>query len=138
MLVSIKCYIKNVITTIFDQSHLQLPNNTISSGDTKKNKRILSSKHRPKNHKLEGLSKTDRLTEQEKQQISKARKFINKNTNWDFTEKMQFTIEPQLISTEDFSLPQISQHYLVKKLEGEFIVCKDIENILTEYNLIGE
>jgi len=67
-----------VITTIFDQSHLQLPNNTISGGDTKKSKRILSSKHRPKNHKLEGLSKRDRLTEQEKQQIRKARKFINR------------------------------------------------------------
>ena len=55
-----------MITTIFDQSHLQLPNNTISGGDTKKSKRILSSKHRPKNHKLEGSNKSDKITEQEK------------------------------------------------------------------------
>lgn len=85
---------------------------------------------------LEGLINQDKLTEQEKAQISKARKFINGDTNWDFTEGMQFTIEPQLVSTEDLNLPQISQHYLVKKYQEEFIVCKDIENILIEYNLI--
>ncbi|MCI8760219.1 MAG: hypothetical protein HFJ34_03755 [Clostridia bacterium] len=77
------------------------------------------------------------LTQIEKQEISQARKFINEDSKWEFTEEMQFTIEPQLISTEDFNLPQISQHYLVKKEKDRFIVCTDIDKILEEYQLIN-
>ena len=36
------------------------------------------------------------IDENEKQKISKSRKFINESTDWKFTEKIQFTIEPQL------------------------------------------
>lgn len=88
--------------------------------------------------KLENLQAKESLTEIEKQKISKARKFINAYSNWEFEEGMQFTIEPQLISTMNEKLPQISQHYLVKKENGKFIICKDIDEILEKYKLINE
>ena len=65
--------------------------------------------------KLEIIQSNNCLTKEEKEEISKSRKFINEDSNWDFIEGMQFTIEPQLISTINAKLPQISQHYLVKK-----------------------
>ena len=87
--------------------------------------------------KLEYLQKKDSLTVEDKQNISKARMFINENSNWNFTEEMQFTIEPQLISTENLDLPQISQHYLIKRVKGRFIICKDIDKLLVQYKLIN-
>lgn len=85
---------------------------------------------------LTDLQMKNFLTEEEKLKISKARKFINQNSNWEFTQGMQFTIEPQLISTENLELPQISQHYLVKKTEDKFIICKDIDELLRKYKLM--
>lgn len=76
------------------------------------------------------------LTENEKQEISKSRKFINENTDWKFTEGIQFTIEPQLISAEYQDLPQISQHYLIQKTKDKFIICNDIDLLLEKYKLI--
>lgn len=78
----------------------------------------------------------NQLKEDEKQEISKSRKFINENTNWNFTEGIQFTIEPQLISTENYDLPQISQHYLIQKTKDDFIICNDIDLLLKKYKLI--
>ena len=49
---------------------------------------------------------------------------------------MQFTIEPQLISIENHDLPQISQHYLIKKTKDNFIICNDIDLLLKKYQLI--
>ena len=86
--------------------------------------------------KIEIIQRKDSLTQEEKQGISKARKFINESSNWNFIEEMQFTIEPQLISTINAKLPQITQHYLVKKENGKFIICKDIDEILEKYELI--
>jgi len=51
---------------------------------------------------------------------------------------MQFTIEPQLVSMEDSRLPQISQHYLVKKEDGKFIISDDVKKILENYKLIND
>lgn len=76
------------------------------------------------------------MTENEKQEISKSRKFINENTDWKFTEGIQFTIEPQLLSTENYNLPQISQHYLIQKTKDKFIICNDIDLLLEKYKLI--
>lgn len=86
--------------------------------------------------KLENLQAKESLTEVEKQKISKARKFINADSNWEFEEGMQFTIEPQLVSIEDSSLPQISQHYLVKKEKGKFMISDDVKQMLEKYNKI--
>lgn len=72
----------------------------------------------------------EKLEDEDIKIISKSRQFINKNTNWEIKENMQFTIEPQLISTVDSSLPQISQHYLIKKDSDGYIICNDIDEIL--------
>lgn len=88
--------------------------------------------------RLGNLQTKESLTEEQKQKISKAREFINENSNWKFTEGMQFSIEPQLISMENPSLPQISQHYLVKKKEGKFIISNDVRTTLEKYKLINE
>ena len=61
--------------------------------------------------------------------------FINKNSKWNFTKELQFTIEPQLISTENPELPQISQHYLVKRSKNEFIICQDIDYLLRKFTI---
>lgn len=87
--------------------------------------------------KLENLQAKESLTEIEKQEISKARKFINADSNWKFEEGMQFTIEPQLVSIEDSSLPQISQHYLIKKEESKFTISDDVQKTLEKYKLIN-
>lgn len=85
--------------------------------------------------KLENLKNKESLTDDEKQKISKARKFINQESDWQFEENMQFSIEPQLISIEDLSLPQISQHFLVKKTDEGFLINQDVEQALERYYL---
>lgn len=85
--------------------------------------------------KLDNLQTKDSLTEEDKTKISKARMFINENSKWIFTEELQFTIEPQLISTENPELPQISQHYLVKRFKNEFIICQDIDYLLRKFTI---
>jgi len=67
--------------------------------------------------------------------ISKARQFINATSFWDFTEGLQFTIEPQLVSLDDVTLPQISYHYLLCKQE-DFWLCNDVDALMDDYNLL--
>ena len=86
--------------------------------------------------KLINIENRNKLTQEEKQDISKARKFINNKNSWNFIEGIQFTIEPQLISIENLKLPQISQHFLIKKTKDKFIVSNDVEQALTKYNNI--
>lgn len=86
--------------------------------------------------KLINIENRNKLTQEEKQDISKARKFINYNNSWNFIEGIQFTIEPQLISIENSKLPQISQHFLIKKTKDKFIISNDVEQALIKYNNI--
>lgn len=85
--------------------------------------------------KLDNIQNKNSLTEEDKQKISQARMFINKNSKWIFAKELQFTIEPQLISTENPELPQISQHYLVKRSKNEFILCQDIDYLLRKFTI---
>lgn len=85
--------------------------------------------------RLEGIKDRDILTDEEKQTVSKARKFINENSSWEFEEGIQFTIEPQLISIQDPELPQISQHYLIQKREYKFLICNDIDELIKKYGM---
>lgn len=70
------------------------------------------------------------LTDEHRQYISKARKFINGTSDWTIDEGMQFTIEPQLRSVHDSELPQISFHYLLEKIDGRLVVCRDINELI--------
>ena len=76
------------------------------------------------------------LSEQDCKTISRARQFVNPTSTWDFIESLQFTIEPQLVSLDDPTLPQIAYHYLVVCKKESFVVCNDIDTLLGEYNLI--
>lgn len=83
--------------------------------------------------RLEGLQNKDSLTDEEKGIISKARKFINESSCWDFEDDIQFTVEPQLVSLDNPELPKIAQHYLIKKTRDQFIVCRDIDELINKY-----
>lgn len=76
-----------------------------------------------------------RLSKKDIDLISKSRCFINAYSDWKFDDGMQFTIEPQLVSTQDCTLPQVSYHFLINK-DGQFQVADDVKRILQTYNLI--
>lgn len=76
------------------------------------------------------------LSEDEKNGISRARKFLNSSAEWGFENGLQFTVEPQLVSLDDPDLPKITQHYVVKACGDDFIVCNDIDSMLRKYDLI--
>ncbi|MBQ8994843.1 MAG: hypothetical protein IJ091_03425 [Oscillospiraceae bacterium] len=85
---------------------------------------------------LSVLPKEKVLSEQERMEISTSRKFLNGSADWNFEDGLQFTVEPQLVSMVDESLPKITQHYLVKAAENDFIVCNDIDSLLKKYGSI--
>ncbi len=76
------------------------------------------------------------LSEEDKLTISRARRFLNATADWGFDNELQFTVEPQLISLDDPVMPKVTQHYVVKYIDGNFIVCNDIDRILNKYSLI--
>lgn len=76
------------------------------------------------------------LTIEDCMRISGSRLFLNGAAEWDFSDGLQFTIEPQLLSLDDPSLPKITQHYLVHTDSEGFTVCDDIDSILREFGQI--
>ena len=86
--------------------------------------------------KLESVPADGILSEEDIRMISTSRRFINTNADWEFTDGLQFTVEPQLMSYDDESLPQITQHYVVRYEAGVFTVCNDIDIILADYDQI--
>ena len=76
------------------------------------------------------------LSEEEIGQLSQSRKFLNASATWSFKEGEQFTIEPQLLSLADTSLPKVTHHFVVKKTDESYIVCNDIDALLDRFALI--
>jgi hypothetical protein len=74
------------------------------------------------------------LSDNEKDQIRLLRQFINEKDIWSLSEPIQFTIEPQLISTINKYLPQITYHYLVQYRDG-FHICNDVDVLLEKFAL---
>ena len=90
-------------------------------------------------HTFTRLSDTeakDKLTSEDIEQLSSSRKFLNGKAEWNFEEDMQFTIEPQLLSVSDPSLPKVTHHFVVRKTVGGFAVCNDIDALLNRFGLI--
>ncbi|MBR3355779.1 MAG: hypothetical protein IKG47_10590 [Oscillospiraceae bacterium] len=85
---------------------------------------------------LSGISDKIKLSAEDKLTISTSRLFLNATADWGFDDNLQFTVEPQLVSLDDPSMPKITQHYVVKYIEGDFIVCNDIDGILNRYSLV--
>lgn len=85
--------------------------------------------------RLEGASEANVLTPEQKCILSSRRRFVNASASWCFENGIQFSVEPQLVSVDDDELPKVTQHYLVCKEPGGFIVCDDIDMILEELKL---
>lgn len=85
----------------------------------------------PRLEKIAGIS----LSEEQKAEISKSRRFINGKSSWDFHDGVQFTIEPQLVSIDDNCMPQVSYHYIIEKRNGNFVLCNDVDMLIEKYQL---
>ena len=85
-----------------------------------------------------GPLKAKYLTKEQKKYISNTRQFINGGAPFEFTDGMQFTIEPQLWSTIDPHQPKATFHYLVKKVPGGFHLCNDVDILFAKYVLDRE
>ncbi|MBR4471638.1 MAG: M24 family metallopeptidase [Erysipelotrichaceae bacterium] len=86
-------------------------------------------------HLNEGREKEE-LNQEMINHLSSSRKFLNGSSGLSFEEGMQFTVEPQLISLTDESLPKVTHHFVVKKKDDDFIVCNDIDSLLNRFDLI--
>jgi hypothetical protein len=71
----------------------------------------------------------------ERAELSGKRRFLNAAAGWRFEAGLQFTVEPQLVSAEDGSLPKVSQHYLIRAEEDGFTVCNDLDALLSRFGL---
>lgn len=76
------------------------------------------------------------ISDEQRIEISNARKFINGITSWTFDENIQFTVEPQLMSKVEPELPQISYHYIACKKEDDILICDDVDILLNKFNLL--
>ena len=85
---------------------------------------------------LEKISGSDKLSEEEIDHLSSSRRFLNASADWEFTDDLQFTVEPQLLSLGDEALPKVTHHFVVKKKDTGFIVCNDIDALLRKFDLI--
>lgn len=60
-------------------------------------------------------------------------RILNDDSDWDLHPNGQFTIEPQLASTTDPALPQVTFHYAVDPEAGRILDGPD--TILAEFGL---
>lgn len=79
------------------------------------------------------LDSQRRLDAEMRDAIRKSRKFLNDDSDWDLRASGQFTVEPQLVSTADPSLPQVTFHYVVDPESGT--VLDEPDSILAEFGL---
>lgn len=68
--------------------------------------------------------------------IRSGRKFLNGTSDWDLAEPAYFTIEPQLIDVRDKTLPQISQHYIVRRHDVNTKVDLDLDVLFRRFDLL--
>jgi hypothetical protein len=75
------------------------------------------------------------LSEEQRDLCRIQRCFLNRQASWHFSKEMQFTVEPQLGSSVDDFLPQLTFHYLVHIDSTGVHVCRDIDGLLREFGL---
>nr|BFE98405.1 hypothetical protein GCM10020241_00810 [Streptoalloteichus tenebrarius] len=63
------------------------------------------------------------------------RKFLRRDGDWRLDSVNQFTIEPQVVSSADASLPKVMLHYVVSMRDG-VAVCDRCEDPLAEVEII--
>lgn len=79
-----------------------------------------------------------KLSVAQRDRCSQQRLFLSDSDEWPLDARLQFTIEPQLLSTGDPSLPQLSFHYIVRVKDNTVEVCNDVDRVLEEALLLGE
>jgi hypothetical protein len=75
------------------------------------------------------------LTPETRDAIRTARRFLNDDSDWDLRTNGQFTVEPQLVSSSDPGLPQVTFHYVIDPASGGLLTEPD--NILSGFGLTG-
>jgi hypothetical protein len=80
-----------------------------------------------------GLNGARRLDAEARDAIRRSRKFLNNDSDWDLRANGRFTIEPQLVSTADPALPQVTFHYVIDPEAGRILDEPDM--ILAEFGL---
>ena len=75
----------------------------------------------------------DTLDSESAKLLSKGRKFLNEVSDWRLDAVDQYTIEPQLRSTLDESLPQVAFHYAVQ--QEPFAIFNEPDVVLRKWGL---
>jgi hypothetical protein len=90
--------------------------------------------------RLQGSSEPDRksrtLSQAAANELSIGRQFISADHNWTLGSIPQFTVEPQLRSISDASLPQITFHYVVAPGERGSLLA-ECDDLFSQYGLVA-
>lgn len=85
---------------------------------------------------LDPNSLSEQLSEDQRCFCRTQRRFLNYAADWNLTNGIQFTFEPQIRSSVDAQLPQLTFHYLVQIENDKLHVCRDVDVLLREYDLV--
>jgi hypothetical protein len=80
-----------------------------------------------------GLNGARGIDAEARDAIRRSRKFLNYDSDWDLRANSRFTIEPQLVSTTEPALPQVTFHYVVDPEAGS--ILDEPDTILAEFGL---
>lgn len=133
-IVNIACNLENSIELFQASERLTVEvglKNTVFSITDKEN---LDYGHSLETVSLESLADSRKVTPEICNAVSKSRRFINRSDFWSLKEVSAFTIEPQLISIEDPSMPKVALHYILSKKNESFIE-DNFEKTLNEFEL---
>lgn len=86
---------------------------------------------------IEPAQLADHLSDDQRELMRNERLFLNEQSEWVLEEGVQFTIEPQLRSTETPDLPQVAFHYLLRTKGATVELQADVDDILGRYGLLS-
>ncbi len=75
------------------------------------------------------------LTPEQREQLRMSRLYLNAVTKWAFSDHLQFTFQPELLSLYDPALPKVRYHYLARGGET-FEVCRNVDTLIKRFDLI--
>lgn len=76
------------------------------------------------------------LSNEQKSRLSQKRRFLHDASDWPLSDVAQFSIEPQLRSLDDPTLPQVCLHILVSLQGGRLLVQRDVQDLLHVHGLV--
>jgi hypothetical protein len=75
------------------------------------------------------------LTDEDRERCRCQRRFVNSADEWRLMGAGQFSIEPQIRSATDPTLPQLTLHYLVRIEQEGVLVKRDVDSLLFKYGV---